>query len=129
MIIKELERNEIKKNVDNSNLLSFLSYEVYQLVNQKVHESSMNYYSMKDKFFKINEELKKTKNEYLTYCKNISKERILSRVIDLIESLRKEGYFKGNNKSKILKLLNSLDKKNISSLRSLEEDLLVLQQK
>ena len=70
-------------------------------------------------------EIQKQKDEYTKIVRTLSKEKIMARVLNLINLLQNEDVLIGKNKIMVQKILADIDKKDFNYLRNLEEKLAV----
>lgn len=111
------------KELIYNNLPYFLSQELFVTLSKKVQDAKKVYFDKKNQLVNLQSDLKNKKDNYSNSFKNRSKQRTISRIIESINTLRKEGVIVGHNKKKIQTILGNLMNANSLSLKSLEEDL------
>ena len=104
-------------------LLNYLSQYVLTKSGELTEKFHTEYLIKKSKLINIRDRLDGVKENFVSISKQFAKERIISRILFSIDTLRKEGVLTKQKKTKILKLLNGINKKRFSDLRSIEEDL------
>lgn len=124
MIIHELGISN-DPNIRYDNLLGYLSKELFLLQNDRVRKSFIRFKECEMEFISVKQQIRYLKDCYKEESKEFNRQRSLTRVVNLIETLKKEGILEGDNKSKILSLLRNLKSLNITNLANLEEDLSV----
>ena len=104
-------------------LTSRLSQIVLTQIDEEAKRKHKSLESLKEKTSSLKEVLKKEKEELSTITSELSRQKALSRVLNVVETLRREGALNGQNRTKIFKILETVENKNFHDLRLLEERL------
>jgi septal ring factor EnvC (AmiA/AmiB activator) len=110
---------------DQEEVLSILTEEVLLKTDDEIKKSNSELEKSKNGLNQIRSEIRRQKDEYDKLIKTLSKEKILARVLDLINILQNEEVLIGKNKVMVQKILVDIDKKDFNYLRNLEEKLAV----
>lgn len=106
-------------------LLSYLSQVVLTMIDEETKKKHMILKGTKQEIFDLQKNLEKEKDQVGFLSSELSKQKALSRVLDVIGTLKREGVMVGQNKAKVYKKLLELDNMNYHELRNLEERLAV----
>ena len=106
-----------------SELLNYLSQVVLTVVDDQIQKEKDGIEHNKEKLRSKTEYIEKIKQKLDEQTLELSKKQQLKIVLDLIESLSKEGVLVGQNKLKIQKLLDEIEEKDFHTLRSIEQRL------
>lgn len=122
METKELS-NLNAEDIDIDELTQHLSQLVLTRTEKEIGDRQHLLIQKKDYLKKSKELIKPLKQEYDSLVSNLSKEKQLSRVLSIIDTLKKEGKLVGKNKITVRDVLLKLDKMDFEKLRKLEEKL------
>lgn len=104
-------------------LLNRLSQIILIQIDEEAKRKHEQLTKLKDQVVNLKEQLKKEKNDLSLVTSELSKQKALSRVLRIVEILRREGSLSGQNRKKIFKLLENIENKNFHELSLLEERL------
>lgn len=113
-------------NVNYDSLVTHLSHLVLSETDEQIKTKTNDLEKAKNY-------LNKVKNKVNTYKENSNKlideysnEKIKSRILTLVGTLKKEGAVRGNNKVQIVKMLNTLNNLKYEELLKVEKKLNIL---
>ena len=116
----------IENNSVSNDLLSYLSQVVLTVTDAKIKEENELLKKSKLKLAEIKGQVKSEKNILDKLFLDLSIEKQRKVVLDLIKSLEENGALVGQNKSKILKVVEEIEEKDYETLRNLEQKLSIL---
>lgn len=106
-----------------SELLNYLSQVVLTVVDDQIQKEKHEIEQDKEKLRSKTESIDIIKQTLDEKTLELSRKQQVKVVLDLIESLSKEGVLVGQNKLKIQKLLNEIEEKDFHMLRAIEQRL------
>ena len=106
-----------------SELLNYLSQVVLTVVDDQIQKEKDGIEHDKEKLRSKTENIETLKQKLDKKTLELSRKQQLKVVLDLIESLSKEGVLVGQNKLKIQKLLDEIDEKDFHMLSATEQRL------
>ena len=118
------EENGSNSNYDS--LVNHLSQIVLSETDEQIKSKSAEFDKLKIQLDKIKNEMIAIKKGSDTLIDEYSKEKLISRILTLVGTLKEEGAIRGNNKVQIIKLLNSIEKLNYEELINVEKKLNIL---
>lgn len=111
------------ENLSNENLLSYLSQVVLCKTDEemKIREDKIKF--LRHEMNEKKKSLRETKNRLIHVYSESKRLDALSDVLELINTLNKEGVLIGKNRVKIFRLLDDINEQSFQKLRTLEERL------
>lgn len=106
-------------------LNNYLAQIVLYEIDDGIRKVKNNIDSDKQIIKSLSEEIKGKKSRLDELTLELSRRKQLKVVLNLIETLSKEGVFIGQNRSKVKKLLETIEDKDFSTLRSIEQRLMI----
>lgn len=118
-IINDLDSSEISYD----DLISYLSQVVLCKTDEEIGKYHRELETSKSLLQTLQAQIEKQKKIKDSVTKQLAKEKQLSRVFNLISTLKKEGSIRGQNAVKISNVLNRIEDMEFYELRTLEEKL------
>lgn len=117
--------DSINLNLGFDDLVFYLSQVVLSKTDEKIKESHQKYIDSKELLDTKQNELKIARSRLLKTIQEYDRIQTLQEVVKLIDTLRREGALLGGDRSKMLNLLSKVKDKDITSLKSLKNNLTV----
>jgi len=117
------EKND--KNVDKEKLLEDLSNMVVILTDEEIKKKNEVYKEKKNIIAKNKKILKELNNKFKIIFSEVSRQKTLRRILNILETLYKNNIITGSKNKKFIEILNTLSEKPMEKLRKLEESLSV----
>ena len=118
----ELSENDL----DIENLLSYLSQVVLCKTEERTRDEHRKMERYKETISSLKSEVNQRKNEVSKLASELSKEKALSRVLSILETLKREGLWTGKNGEKLSEILISLPNRSFVQLSELAERLSII---
>lgn len=122
MEIKKFEQFS-SDELNLEDLMSRLSQIVLTQIDEEAKSKHKSLEDLKEKTSGLKKILSQEKEDLSAVTSELSRQKALSRVLNMIETLRREGALNGQNGKKIIKILGTVENKNFHELRLLEERL------
>jgi len=112
-------------NLGFDELIFYLSQIVLSKTNERIKKKHEEFLESRELLRKSKEELREVRSTLLTYIQEYERIQILHEVVCLIDTLRKEGALLGGDRQKMMNLLGKIKDKDVTSLKSLKNNLLI----
>lgn len=122
---KEAKGNR-NSNFDLNDFNNHLSQTILTMIDDEVAVLNKTFEDSKLSLANSKSKLSEIKSKVDVYQKDFAKEKALSRVLSLISTLKQEGKLIGNNRFKVIKMLENVEKYDFHKLRDIEEQLSIL---
>ena len=110
-------------SINTEDLLSYLSQVVLTMTDEEARKRYNSLEEKKKSISAIKENFIAEKEKLSSLLTELSRQKALGRVLSTLDTLRREGVFTGQNRTRIRTLLENLDSKDFHYLRDLEERL------
>jgi len=115
----------IRQNFQQNNILSYLSKVIISKTDEEIEKKKNIYVENKEHLSQLKDSLKLKKE---TLIKEVVEQKRLSKLYEVlrtVDTLKKEGVLIGNNRVKIMKMLDKLQDQNIQTLKSVGDKLII----
>ena len=111
------------RDLSERELLTYLAQTVLSKTDSRIEQANDELTQSKNALQDAKENLKSVKGRLQVLLNDYEKFRIMHEVLKKIDTLKREGILIGANKTKILKIINSIESQSLQTLKSLEDKL------
>jgi len=113
-------------DLDDKTLLNYLSQVVLCKTDERTREEHGKLEVNKETIHSLKKDIQRRKEAVSKLASELSKEKALSRVLTILETLKRGGLWTGRNGKKLTDILHSLPNRNFVQLSELAERLSVI---
>lgn len=122
----EIIGNIPENQLSNEDLMELLNERISHMIDEDINASMATLLKKRDTLKKKKSSLAEIKRRMDDISGRYNREKQLSRVLTLVDKLKKEGAIRGNNRKIIQKHVQSLEVMDFFKLRDAEENLSLL---